>query len=118
MYFIGSGFRIRAERCPMRRFLMAATLLGAMLTLALPVLAEAPKGGKTSAPPAAKAPDAKKGEASGATKTFDFEGDIVEAQFLRPDQGVAEVVRLDEGPSLIKVRTDFVDEILKSAEDL
>jgi len=31
---------------------------------------------------------------------------------------VAEAVVLEEGPSLIRVRTDFVDEILKSAEDL
>jgi hypothetical protein len=102
----------------MKSILSAMLLLGAVVLLAAPVLAQVPKGGKTSSPPPAKAGEVKKGDAAGATKTFDFEGDIVEAQFLRPDQGVAEVVRLDEGPSLIKVRTDFVDEILKSAEDL
>lgn len=53
-------------------------------------------------------------------KTFDFsdEAGVLEADFLRPNQGVAEAVVLEEGPSLIRVRTDFVDEILKSAEDL
>lgn len=51
-------------------------------------------------------------------KEMDFEGDVVEAQFLRPDQGVAEALVRRTGSSLIQVRTDFVDEILKSAEDL
>jgi len=62
----------------------------------------------------------KKGSAEGAQKTFDFsdEAGVLEADFLRPNQGVAEAVILEEGPSLIRVRTDFADEILKSAEDL
>ena len=47
-----------------------------------------------------------------------FEGDLVEAQFLRPDQGVTEGLIRKKKNSLIKLRTDFVDEILKSAEDL
>ncbi|HOD07464.1 MAG TPA: hypothetical protein PKG98_05150 [Myxococcota bacterium] len=47
-----------------------------------------------------------------------FEGDVVEAQFLRPDQGVTEGLIRKKKNSLIKLRTDFVDEILKSAEDL
>ena len=101
----------------MKRFLLMAVAIAVALTLALPALAQAPKGGKAN-PGAAKSADGKKAEPGATTKTYDFEGDIVEAQFLRPDQGVAEVVRLDEGPSLIKVRTNFVDEILKSAEDL
>jgi hypothetical protein len=100
----------------MKRFLMFAVATAALLALALPAPAQTPRGGK--APPAAKAGESKKGDVPVREKTFDFEGDVVEAQFLRPDQGVAEVIRLDEGPSLIKVRTDFVDEILKSAEDL
>lgn len=47
-----------------------------------------------------------------------FDGDVVEAQFLRPDQGVTEGLIRKKKNSLIKLRTDFVDEILKSAEDL
>ncbi len=47
-----------------------------------------------------------------------FDGDVVEADFLRPDQGVAEGLIRKKKNSLIKLRTDFVDEILKSAEDL
>lgn len=94
----------------MKRFLTVAVAVAAVCLMALPAFAQAKKdaGGKGK--------DAPKGEP--VQKNYDFDGDIVEAQFLRPDQGVAEVVRLDEGPSLIKVRSDFVDEILKSAEDL
>lgn len=66
-----------------------------------------------------------KGAAKGAAadkknepKQMDFEGDVVEAQFMRPDQGIIGVVGPKVHSSLIKVRSDFVDEILKSAEDL
>lgn len=92
----------------MKRFLTVAAAVAAVCLMASPAFAQAKKEGGKAAPA--------KGEP--VQKNYDFEGDVVEAQFLRPDQGVAEVVRLDEGPSLIKVRTDFVDEILKSAEDL
>jgi len=51
-------------------------------------------------------------------REMDFEGDVVEATFLRPDQGVAEALVRRSKSSLIQVRTDFVDEILRSAEDL
>jgi len=53
-----------------------------------------------------------------AVEQMSFEGDVVEAQFLRPDQGVTEALLRKKRSSLIKLRTDFVDEILKSAEDL
>jgi len=51
-------------------------------------------------------------------KEMSFEGDVVEAQFIRPDGGIIGVVGPKAHSSLIKVRSDFVDEILKSAEDL
>lgn len=59
-----------------------------------------------------------KGKAKEEVREMDFEGDVVEAQFLRPDQSVAEALVRRKQSSLIQVRTDFVDEILKSAEDL
>jgi len=49
---------------------------------------------------------------------MNFDGDLVEADFLRPDQGVTEGLIRRRNNSLIQLRTDFVDEILKSAEDL
>jgi len=60
-----------------------------------------------------------KGEGKETTvKQMDFEGDILEGEIMRPNQGVAEALLLEQQSSLIKVRKDFVDEILKSAEDL
>ena len=67
--------------------------------------------------PAAASAQQKK-EAPQAVEQMSFEGDLVEAQFLRPDQGVTEALLRKKRSSLIKLRTDFVDEILKSAEDL
>jgi len=63
--------------------------------------------------PAAAA--AKKGD---SVRELNFDGDVVEAEFLRPQQGVTEAVVRRKKSSLIHTRTDFVDEILKSAEDL
>lgn len=60
----------------------------------------------------------KKEAAASGVREMSFEGDVVEAQFLRPDQGVTEALLRKKRSSLIKLRTDFVDEILKSAEDL
>lgn len=51
-------------------------------------------------------------------KVFDFEGDTIEAEFLKPNVGVVESVLRDERKSLIKIRVDFVDEIVRSAEEL
>ena len=98
----------------MRRLLkVAIVVLGVALMAAPGAWAQTPKG-KAPAP-ATPAAGAKKGD---AVKELNFEGDVVEAQFLRPDQGVAEAVVRRKKSSLIQIRTDFVDEILKSAEDL
>lgn len=86
----------------MRKILRAVLILLPVLLLASPVFAQSGKG---------KSPDQ-------SVREMDFEGDLVEGQILRPDQGVGEAVLLDRGSSLIRVRKDFVDEILKSAEDL
>ena len=51
-------------------------------------------------------------------REMNFDGDLVEAQWLRPDQGVTETVLRPKKSSLINVRADFTDEILKSADDL
>jgi hypothetical protein len=87
-----------------------------------PAAAPAKAAPTPAATPAATAAPAKAGKPAtgkaGEEKLMEFEGDVVEAQFLRPDQGVTEAVVRRTRSSLIQVRTDFVDEILKSAEDL
>jgi hypothetical protein len=102
----------------MRRFIRFALVGTAMVLMALPEAgAQTPAKGAAAkaAPPAAAGTPAKKGDAA---KEINFEGEVVEAQFLRPDQGVAEAVVRRKKSSLIQARQDFVDEILKSAEDL
>ena len=47
-----------------------------------------------------------------------FEGDVVEAEFMHPNQGMVTVLARKKHSLLIKPRTDFIEEIIKSAEDL
>ncbi len=47
-----------------------------------------------------------------------FEGDVVEAEFMHPNQGMVTVLIRKKRSLLLKPRTDFIEEIIKSAEDL
>lgn len=49
---------------------------------------------------------------------FDFEEDEVTVSFLKPDVGFVGLIQQEKMSSLIKIRQDFVDEIVRSAEDL
>lgn len=49
---------------------------------------------------------------------FDFEGDTIDADVLKPDVSSVGVVTREDQVSLIKLRNDFVDEIVRSAEDI
>jgi len=51
-------------------------------------------------------------------QVFDFEEDEVTVSFLKPDVGFVGVIEQEKAASLIKIRQDFVDEIVRSAEDL
>lgn len=47
-----------------------------------------------------------------------FEGDVVKADFMHPNQGVVNVLVRKKRSLLLKPRADFIEEIIKSAEDL
>ena len=47
-----------------------------------------------------------------------FEGDVIETEFMHPNQGVVTVSVQKKRALLMKPRTDFIEEIIKSAEDL
>jgi len=47
-----------------------------------------------------------------------FEGDVVETEFMHPNQGVVTVLVRKKRSLLLKPRADFIEEIIKSAEDL
>lgn len=70
------------------------------------------------ATPGALAEPAPAKPAADEPKLFDFEGDTIETEFLKPDTGmIGGLVRKDRR-SLITIRTDFIDEIVRSAEDI
>ena len=49
---------------------------------------------------------------------YDFEDDLVEGSFVRPEGEYFNSQKRGRYSSLIKVRRDFVPEMLKSAEDI
>lgn len=57
-------------------------------------------------------------EGKAEVKTYDFEGDTLEGDLIKPDGTSVDVRDFGNHGSLIRIRKDFIDEILKSAEDL
>jgi len=61
------------------------------------------------------------GEAPAAdpeVRVFNFEGDVISTDYLKPGAFMVEALRRGRRSSLIDVRLDFVAEILRSAEDI
>ncbi len=55
---------------------------------------------------------------SSEVRVFNFEGDTISTDFLKPGTLLIEGLRRGRRSSLIEVRLDFVAEILRSAEDI
>jgi hypothetical protein len=51
-------------------------------------------------------------------KTYNFEDDVIETQYLRPDTAVTDGLKNNKRASLIRIRTNFFAELIRSAEDL
>ncbi|HRE88648.1 MAG TPA: hypothetical protein PK095_05855 [Myxococcota bacterium] len=51
-------------------------------------------------------------------KKFNFEGDTISTDYLKPGTMLIEGVSRGRRSSLIEVRLDFVNEILRSADDI
>lgn len=67
------------------------------------------------------AQEAKKGADKAATpkvKVFDFTGDTIEGDLIRPEGSTVDARDFAKHSSLIRIRKDFIQEIIKSAEDL
>jgi len=80
---------------------------------------------------AASAQDAKKGggggnanaggggdKSSGKVKTYDFSGDTIDGDLVKPEGSTVDAREFAKHSSLIRIRTNFIPEIIKSAEDL
>ena len=73
-------------------------------------------GGTAMAQPA-KGGD-KGGGGGGKVKVYDFSGDTIEGDLVKPEGTDVSVTDFGKHSSLIKIRKDFIPEIIKSAEDL
>jgi uncharacterized spore protein YtfJ len=51
-------------------------------------------------------------------KNYDFSADNIEGELIKPDGEMVNQRKFAEHTSLIRVRQDFIKEIVKSAEDL
>jgi hypothetical protein len=72
---------------------------------------------------AAAQPAPKKGADNAAaatpkTKVYDFSGDTIEGDLIKPDGSAIDARGYAKHSSLIRIRKDFINEIVKSAEDL
>jgi hypothetical protein len=74
-------------------------------------------GGVASAQPAPGKPADKAG-APGKTKVYDFSGDTIEGDLVKPEGSTVDARDFAKHTSLIRIRTNFIPEIIKSAEDL
>jgi hypothetical protein len=60
----------------------------------------------------------KGGGGGGKVKVYDFSGDTIEGDLVKPEGSTVDARDFAKHSSLIKIRTTFLPEILKSAEDL
>ncbi|HLL21049.1 MAG TPA: hypothetical protein VK427_02910 [Kofleriaceae bacterium] len=82
--------------------------LASLALLAGTALAQ-PKGG---------AKDAGGGAGGGKVKVYDFSGDTIEGDLVKPEGSTVDARDFAKHSSLIRIRTNFIPEIIKSAEDL
>lgn len=74
-------------------------------------------GGVAVAQPA-KGGGGKDAGGGGKVKVYDFSGDTIEGDLVKPEGTDVSVTDFGKHSSLIKIRKDFIPEIIKSAEDL
>lgn len=58
------------------------------------------------------------GDAGGKVKVYDFSGDTIEGDLIKPEGSTVDARDFAKHSSLIRIRKDFIPEIIKSAEDL
>ena len=58
------------------------------------------------------------GQGGGKVKVYDFSGDTIEGDLVKPEGTDLNARDFAQHSSLIRIRKDFIPEIIKSAEDL
>ena len=63
---------------------------------------------------------AQKGKDGGKpkVKVYDFTGDTIEGDLIKPEGEAVDARDITQFSSLIRIRRDFIEEIIKAAEDL
>lgn len=79
------------------------------------VLAGTAAADDKKAPPPPAGGDAK---GNGKVKVYDFSADSIEGDLVKPEGIGVNVADFSKHSSLIRIRKDFIPEIVKSAEDL
>jgi hypothetical protein len=102
------GQQQKKERSIMKRALVASVLAFAFIGMTGGSALAQKKG---AAKPAA-------GAADGKVKNYDFSGDNIEGELIKPDGEMVNTRKFAEHTSLIRVRQDFIREIVKSADNL
>jgi len=64
------------------------------------------------------ADDKKGGSDASKVKVYDFSGDTIEGDLIKPEGTTVDARDFAKHSSLIRIRKDFIPEIIKSAEDL
>jgi hypothetical protein len=75
-------------------------------------------GGPAHAQPAKTSDKGNDKAASSKVKVYDFSGDTIEGDLIRPEGTTVDARDFAKHASLIRIRTNFIPEIIKSAEDL
>ncbi len=75
-------------------------------------------GGTALAQPAGKKEPAGGGGGGNKVKVYDFSGDTIEGDLVKPEGSTVDARDFAKHSSLIRIRKDFIPEIIKSAEDL
>jgi hypothetical protein len=89
-----------------------------MRKLAFIVLSLAMATGIAAADDKKPAPAAGGGGGNAKVKTYDFSGDTIEGDLVKPEGSTVDARDFAKHSSLITIRKDFIPEIIKSAEDL
>ncbi len=63
-------------------------------------------------------PKAKDAGGGGKVKVYDFSGDTIEGDLVKPEGSTVDARDFAKHSSLITIRKDFIPEIIKSAQDL
>jgi hypothetical protein len=89
-----------------------------MRKLALTLLSLAMLTGLAAADDKKPAPPSSGDKGNGKVKTYDFSGDTIEGDLVKPEGSTVDARDFAKHSSLITIRTNFIPEIIKSAEDL